>query len=664
MQLNTKKNPRPLLEIYSSDSDLFQLDSLFARAQYYLDGGNYSLAERLFERCLEMDDHHFWGLMGLAKTSELTDHPARAAEFYLRALNSTNEPASQAYAACGRANVLGRLGRVDEAVETYEQSITIEPGYIYAYTGLALLLEALLPPPYEKIVGLYRKVLEIEPASATWTWCTKNLAEAEAALTREAAGIKQPNISGKASDIQLLCLFGQHRLIELMEIHLLDQTPPYGRVLQQVFVELKKMPPGHFAAIEDFYTYVADRLAGDPDTDSLPSPDNMMLAKRFYELALAENKPLPASGYIRFLRNFLRQHEFTRAREAVIRAVIDAGDDPTVLVTAADVMKAIDRHGVARLLLGRAMELAPDAVAAAIARSGEEAEPDTAWLELTAVLDRANQANAGKFGTVEKWLEAEGAQAQLLARHRDDPAEGSAKQRKVLDDVDAWLAEFFRLLGDHSAVLLFDLPHYRAQGNTWFEGMDPALVHYFEKGWWEGRSVHAAFDDDHVRHQLRLHGLDSTSEPLLLLFLRHENALGLSPNVLFDAALYRAGAGLAADTSPWLHYLSGGWRTNERVSPYFDTDYFTLRTHRNSIEASLPPLLRYFCKDPMGDANRLFHAAYYAERYKESLRGKAPLAHYLSEGAYVGFAPNPFFQTEGRTARERIDYLQLPPAGA
>ena len=76
----------------------------------------------------------------------------------------------------------------------------------------------------------------------------------------------------------------------------------------------------------------------------------------------------------------------------------------------------------------------------------------------------------------------------------------------------------------------------------------------------------------------------------------------------------------------------------------------------------MPPLLLYFCKDPLGDANPLFHAGYYAERYKDFLRGKAPLAHYLGEGAHLGFAPNPFFQPAGRSAQERLDYLKLSAA--
>jgi tetratricopeptide (TPR) repeat protein len=634
-----------LADVYQSigDENADLLTALRAKAKYHLDHQHLDLADHYYRRCLKIDPLHYWAHMGLGKLCTLREHFREAVDIYRQALDISESSSQKAYALCGLANALTGQGKVAEAETLYLQAIEETPDHPFAYTGLALLYENFLPPPWEKIIDQYRKAITLAPKEASWI--NPKIAKAEESLSRIVAGLEDNEADKVLSRQQMMVLFGQDRLVDVLENHLKDQQPPYIPTLRQVFAQLHSIPPGHFSAIEFFYLFVADGLAGDPDAETRSSAEDLALAKRFYELALAEQNPLPAECYVRILRNYLRSGDFEDAQASVVQAVSHAGDDAKVLLMAAKVMQT-GHPGAARLLMGRALELAPEMV------SEEAGGEDQAWLDLAAAHDRANKSKTEKFGSIKKWLDAMPASTMVQRHTQSDAA--------ALDNLDQWLDEFFRLLSTHPPELLIDLPHYRKQTGFWFKTLDQALIHYFEKGWQKGVSVHAAFDDDYVRHQLRLHGIDTTAEPLLLLFLRHEPTLGMAPNVLFDPALYRAGVNTEGNASLWLHYLSGGWKQNGVVSPYFDTDYFIRRIHRNSIKAALPPLLRYFCENPLGDTNPLFHAAYYANRYKDLLRDKAPLAHYLSEGAYLGCSPNPFFVPNGRTARERIDYLRLP----
>jgi hypothetical protein len=446
-------------------------------------------------------------------------------------------------------------------------------------------------------------------------------------------------------------LFKARRLADLLKIHLSDQQRPYSPILKRLFDEIEEKSEDNFDTIEEFYLYIADQLSA----TKIATLNDIELGKRFYRLVLSTQKTLPSSAHILILTHFLRHHDFTGARKVVVQAVIDAMDDPGVLVHAAKIMKAIDEPGIARLLFGRALEINPDIITTDTL--SEKDDKNNAWLAFSAILDLSNQNNAPKFGTITNWLKIEGklpSDKITLSRER--------LKTQNTEFINTQIAEFSQLVNNTSLTLLVDPTYYSSQAGDNIDDLEQTLVHYFEKGYLAGLNLHPAFDISHIRYQLQKYDIDSTTEPLILLFFRYEIALSLSPNPLFDPNFYRQNAGIALNTSPWLHYISGGWQDIHEISDFLDTNYFMERIPPYSA-AALPPLIHLFCKAPLGEANQLFHAQFYYECYKNHLDGKPPLVHYLSEGVFQGFAPNPFFQPAGKSVQERIDYIKLSKRG-
>jgi hypothetical protein len=423
-------------------------------------------------------------------------------------------------------------------------------------------------------------------------------------------------------------------------------------LLRQLFDRVEALGPDHFSSLPEFLLFAADFLAGESRTDSGQKQNvDYPLALRFYELSLeGKSKGLPAA-HSGLLKVMLRSRSFERAEQAVVRAVAEAGDDPAIVMTAAKVMQEMGRPAVARLLAGRAVELSPVKAASKDVSSGLAADSEQDWLNIELIHDTANAAKAGKLGSVEEWL-AE-AQSQRGVARRTANADTAEIVRLT-----GWLREFFELLGHHLPGQLVDLDHYRHRAGIWFQDMDEAILHYFEQGWKARISSHPAFDESCVRRQLQEHRIDSSSEPPALLFLRHERALGLAPNTLFDPAVYLSGL-TESPERPWFHYLEGGWQQNPNISPYFDAVRFRDQVRRKPEDALLSPLMFFLTRNTFLDVNGLFHAGFYDSRYRDSVKDMAPLAHYLSEGVYLGYQPNPFFVPQGKTARERLDYLKI-----
>lgn len=642
---------------------------LVARAKLFLDKGRVDLAEHLYRSALTADPHQFWASMGLAQVCTRAERFEEACLHYRQAIADAQTPVDLTYARTGLASSLAGLGELTQAEEIFEQVIREAPDYPYSYTGLALVYETLPKPPWEKIVALCEEALKLVPGEALWI--KPKLVNAQARIAHLAmlvegesgeSGENELEVAQLRQDqdaAQFQILFRRGKLSTILESHLRDQPLPYVLLLRQLFEQVNAAPPDRFASLQEFLLFAADFLAGVSRAGDVGQQNvDLELAKRFYELSLEGKGKGLVAAHLGLLKVMLRSRKFERAEPAVVRAVSEAGDDPAIVAVSAEVMQAIDRPAIARLLAARALELSPQPVVeGALADDPLLTEAELAnkgWQNLELIHDTANNARVAKLVSVEDWL-------ATMPAIRNDDLKATAKDIADIELLDTQIREFFALMGAHNVSLLVDLDYYRQRSGIWHADIDEALLHYFEKGWKANLSTHAAFDVTHLRRQLQQHRVESSSEPPLLLFLRHEDALGLSPNVLFEPSLYKAGL-TEVPQHPWFHYLEGGWQQNANISPYFDMTRFRKQVRRKPADALLPPLIYYFTRDTFVDVNSLFHAGYYDTRYREYVKDMAPLAHFLSEGAFLGLQPNPFYVPQGKTVQERLDYLKIHSA--
>jgi hypothetical protein len=314
--------------------------------------------------------------------------------------------------------------------------------------------------------------------------------------------------------------------------------------------------------------------------------------------------------------------------------------DVVILIAAAEITKGMEDFSLARLLISRALEINP------------QSENPELWELAGTIHDAANRAGSRKYGTLEKWL-AQQSNAGLASKLTSNCVSSSTQF-----DNDR-LQEFMRLLGEVPPELLIDLEFYQGQANAKFESIEQVLKHYFAIGWQSGLNVHPALAVDFIQHQLRSHGINTRHEPLLILFLLNERQYNVAPNALFDPQIYRLDRVIPTGQSPWLHYLNGGWRECAVPSSFFDEQFYLSKYKQSIMNFDTSPLLHYFCNNPMGSCNPLFHDLFYLDCHKEKLQGRPPLEHYLTEGAYMGYAPNPFYSPSSHSAQERLDYLRL-----
>ena len=68
---------------------------------------------------------------------------------------------------------LDKLGRYQEAVDSYEKALKIDPGYVKAWNNKGLALDKL--GRYQEAVDSYERALSIDPNDAT-VWHNKGLA--------------------------------------------------------------------------------------------------------------------------------------------------------------------------------------------------------------------------------------------------------------------------------------------------------------------------------------------------------------------------------------------------------------------------------------------------------------------------------------------------------
>ncbi len=654
------------------------VESLYQKGRFHIDNKNFELANFYFGQILKKHPQHFWATVHLAQIAAEQKLFTKAVASYQKALTLAKSPDQICSVNYGLASVFVDMGLFDLAEQHYLQNLAQYPKHVFFHTGLAELYKLYQPDAIEKIAELYQKALALAPHLS---WIEAELKASQSSID------KKPEIAAekKAGTFQL---FLQGAWLELLAQESTVQPLLKGHANKEIIAALKALAQDAFTDLSSFYRYIADHLTKDFVVGELFDDIDRLTAASVFLLKAIKTSVTPDAGlYIQTLNVLSFLGRFIEAEPIALQALLSYGDQAELLLATArlahekyknidNILKSLDLKitqligdqskvtatatanevkisqlraekdqlmtekisalGVSRLLFGEAVSIAPEKLA----------EQD--WSNLVNIHNQANQHKAKKFTNLNKFLleSAVAKQAQALNINTD-----------ALAQVDAWLHELSILLGDFSVEVFFDLAYYSKQTQLWFSTIDRALTHYFTKGWLDNVAIHPSFDNEYVRRQLQGRNKPS-SAPELLLFLRYERELALTANVLFNAQR------LIANTpdevgSPWLHYLAGGWQTLANPSDFFDTELYLATGTYSETETTESALVHFLRTDTSKDCNRLFHTQFYLKHYQASLNGKAPIVHYLTEGAYRGYLPNPFCELSNKNGSERIDYLKL-----
>ena len=658
------------------------VESLYQKGRFHLNNKSFEPASFYFGQMLNKQPQHFWATVHLAEIALQQKLFSNAVTGYRKALTLAKAPNQICSVNYGLASAFIGMELFDLAEQHYLQSLAQHPEYVFFYTGLAELYKSYQPDAIEKITELYQKAWSLAPHL---TWIETELKTAQS-QTRKKTEPEPEKKSPKPSAFQL-CLQGAW--LELLAQENSVRPLLRGHAGKEIIDTLKALPQDAFTDLSAFYRHVADHLTKDFVVGELFDDIDRLNAASVFLLKAIKTAITPdAALYIQTVNILSFLDRFAEAEPIALQALLSHGDHADLLLATARLMHeksqkadkllktldlkitqsvadqskkaaaAITANGVkisqlraekiqltaekisalaaSRLLFGEAVSIAPEKLA----------EQD--WSNLVNIHDQANQHKAKKFTRLNKFLLQSAVAKQAQALNTDSAS---------LARVDAWLHELSTLLGDFSVEMFFDLAYYCKQTELWFTTVDTALTHYLIKGWQDNVSVHPSFDGEYVRQQLQRSDKPS-SAPELLLFLRYERELALGANVLFNAER------LIANTpdqvsSPWLHYVSGGWQTLANPSDFFDTELYLATGTYSETEKTDSALLHFLKNDREKDCNQLFHTGFYLKHYQALLGGKAPIVHYLTEGAYKGYLPNPFCELSNKSGSDRIDYLKL-----
>ncbi len=657
------------------------VESLYQKGRFHFDNKNFELANFYFGQILKKQPQHFWAAVDLAQVAVEQKLFIKAVTNYRHALTLAKSPNQICSVNYGLASVFVAMGLFDLAEHHYLQNLAEYPEHVYFYTGLAELYKSYRPDAIERIIELYQQALALAP-HLTWIETELKIHQGQAA---QKPGLDVEKKTTKPSVFQL---YLQGLWVELFSQEITAQSVLNGYTGKEIIKSLKTLPPDAFSDLNGFYLYIADYLIKDFVIDQPFDDFDRLNAASIFLLRAINSSVIPdAALYIKTLTVLSFLNRFAEAEPIALQALLNYGDQAELLLATAKLahekckkidatLKSVDLKitqllgdpskvaatlsanevkiaqlrtektqltaekvsalGASRLLFGEAASIAPEKLS----------EQD--WSGLMSIHDQANRHKAKKFTNLNKFLLESAVAKQALALNTDTAA---------LAPVDAWLHELSTLLGHFSVETFFDLAYYGKQTGLWFATVDMALCHYFIKGRHHNFSIHPSFDSGYVRQQLQSKG-KASSAPELLLFLRYERELALAANVLFNAQR------LIAQTpdeigSPWLHYLAGGRQSLANPSDFFDTElYLTTGTYSKS-ETTESALVHFLKDDSTKNCNRLFHTQFYLKHYQASLNGKPPIVHYLTEGAYRGYRPNPFCDLSNKSGSDRIDYLKL-----
>lgn len=657
------------------------VESLYQKGRFHFDNKNFELANFYFGQILKKQPQHFWAAVDLAQVAVEQKLFIKAVTNYRHALTLAKSPNQICSVNYGLASVFVAMGLFDLAEHHYLQNLAEYPEHVYFYTGLAELYKSYRADPIERIIELYQQALALAP-HLTWIETELKIHQGQAA---QKAGLDVEKKTTKPSVFQL---YLQGLWVELFSQEITAQSVLNGYTGKEIIKSLKALPHDAFTDLNGFYLYIADYLTKDFVIDQPFDDFDRLNAASIFLLRAINSSVIPdAALYIKTLTVLSFLNRFAEAEPIALQALLNYGDQAELLLATAKLahekckkidatLKSVDLKitqllgdpskvaatlsanevkiaqlrtektqltaekvsvlGASRLLFGEAASIAPEKLS----------EQD--WSCLVSIHDQANRHKAKKFTGLNSFLLESAVAKQALALSTDTAA---------LAPVDAWLHELSTLLGHFSVETFFDLAYYCKQTGLWFATVDMALSHYFIKGRHHNVSIHPSFDSGYVRQQLQSRD-KASSAPELLLFLRYERELALVANVLFNAQR------LIAQTpdeigSPWLHYLAGGWQSLANPSDFFDTEWYLTTGTYSKSEKTESALVHFLKDDSTKNCNRLFHTQFYLKHYQASLNGKAPIVHYLTEGAYRGYRPNPFCDLSNKSGSDRIDYLKL-----
>lgn len=657
------------------------VESLYQKGRFHFDNKNFELANFYFGQILKKQPQHFWAAVDLAQVAVEQKLFIKAVTNYRHALTLAKSPNQICSVNYGLASVFVAMGLFDLAEHHYLQNLAEYPEHVYFYTGLAELYKSYRADPIERIIELYQQALALAP-HLTWIETELKIHQGQAA---QKAGLDVEKKTTKPSVFQL---YLQGLWVELFSQEITAQSVLNGYTGKEIIKSLKALPHDAFTDLNGFYLYIADYLTKDFVIDQPFDDFDRLNAASIFLLRAINSSVIPdAALYIKTLTVLSFLNRFAEAEPIALQALLNYGDQAELLLATAKLahekckkidatLKSVDLKitqllgdpskvaatlsanevkiaqlrtektqltaekvsvlGASRLLFGEAASIAPEKLS----------EQD--WSCLVSIHDQANRHKAKKFTGLNSFLLESAVAKQALALNTDTAA---------LAPVDAWLHELSTLLGHFSVETFFDLAYYCKQTGLWFATVDMALSHYFIKGRHHNVSIHPSFDSGYVRQQLQSRD-KASSAPELLLFLRYERELALVANVLFNAQR------LIAQTpdeigSPWLHYLAGGWQSLANPSDFFDTEWYLTTGTYSKSETTESVLVHFLKDDSTKNCNRLFHTQFYLKHYQASLNGKAPIVHYLTEGAYRGYRPNPFCDLSNKSGSDRIDYLKL-----
>jgi hypothetical protein len=157
-------------------------------------------------------------------------------------------------------------------------------------------------------------------------------------------------------------------------------------------------------------------------------------------------------------------------------------------------------------------------------------------------------------------------------------------------------------------------------------------------------------------------------------YLRYQE---LTPKMLFDSEWYKEKYALSDKETPYIHFMTTGWKLGYNPNPFFDVNWYSskysvfgnplkdyilwkgrrnphplfdvgyyLRRHPDIVENKTDGLLHFLIwgRYEQRNPHPLFDAKWYSEKYEAA--AKDPFAHYLENGNGESYDPHPLFSTE------------------
>lgn len=662
------------IEVYAKSSDT-EVDSLYQKARLHLSNKNLSLSGFYFTQILAKQPQAFWATMHLAEIALAQNLFSRSEQFYQQAWFQAKTVNQRCSAKFGWASVYMAAKKPDLAEYHYLQGIAEYPEHVFFYTELAKLYQLYQPNQSEKIIDLYQRALTLAP-HLKWIETDFNHYQQQTS--------KKPVADSYKPTIPIFQLFQQQDWLALFIRESLAVSLLASSVQKQWLSELGSWSQPDFAEPSDFYSYVATHLTQGFEPGKPFADKKQLKAANLFLLRAMEAKITPeAMVYIQLFDRMACLEEFVEAEPLMHLALLDYSENIELLLSLARLaiahcqlldrqLKALvakisqnsaDKTKTPPLKLEHAQQLTIEkdrllakktsvlSFARLVSGAAVSIDPHVPtaqhWQDLIWLHEQANQHKAPKFTSLDHYLSKSPVASQFRAMHQDNA---------YMHKVDGWLHELISLLGDQAIDVFFDLSHYRKQVQVRIANVESGLVHYLTEGWQVNLSVHPSFDVDYVRLQLqRVNRM--VAVPELLLFLREEREFGLTANVLFDYSRIQAHA--PDRISPWIHYLAEGWQTLVQPSAFFDAEYYLASNPDSGLTDPRFALLHFFSHDTGKVCHRLFNNAFYLDRYQLVLTHKAPIVHYLTEGVFHGFLPNPFCAFEQLGIAERINYLKV-----